>query len=53
LRILPAGDGVRLVRDVRIPMRDGVLITIDLAIAIDGSELRTRSWDERIPRNLL
>lgn len=28
-------------------------VTIDLAIAIDGSEPRTRSWDEHIPRTML
>jgi putative CocE/NonD family hydrolase len=30
MRILRAGDGVRLLRDVRIPMRDGILLAADL-----------------------
>lgn len=32
MRSLPAGDGVRLLRDVRIPMRDGVSLAADLYV---------------------
>jgi putative CocE/NonD family hydrolase len=30
MRVLPAADGVRILRDIRIPMRDGVLLAADL-----------------------
>ncbi len=32
MRTLPAGDGVRLVRDVLIPMRDGTSLAADLYV---------------------
>ena len=35
MRTLPAGDGVRLVRDVLIPMRDGTSLAADLYVPDD------------------
>ena len=36
MKVLRAGDGVRLVRDVSIPMRDGVRLAADLYVPDDG-----------------
>ena len=36
MRTLPAGDGVRLVRDVLIPMRDGTSLAADLYVPDDA-----------------
>jgi putative CocE/NonD family hydrolase len=36
MKLLRAGDGVRLVRDVLIPMRDGVLLAADLYVPDDA-----------------
>jgi putative CocE/NonD family hydrolase len=36
VKILAAGDGVRLVRDIRIPMRDGVRLAADIYVPDTG-----------------
>ena len=41
MRTLPAGDGVRLVRDVLIPMRDGTSLAADLYVPDDRPAART------------
>ena len=38
MRTLPAGDGVRLIRDVLIPMRDGVRLAGDLYVPEKGRD---------------
>ena len=41
MKLLRAGEGVRLVRDVMIPMRDGVLLAADLYVPDEPGRRRT------------
>jgi putative CocE/NonD family hydrolase len=38
MKILAAGDGVRLIRDVRIPMRDGIRLAADIYAPATGND---------------
>ena len=48
MKVLRAGEGVRLVRDVMIPMRDGVRLAADLYVPDDGDG-RADLPDEPLP----